>query len=127
MIVKAGEIVPKEIVVCPAFQARLVKNPSRMFQTKMFLSCSTQLSCIISSQQDSSVKSCCFSHPGTRLLGLKGFNLWSTRKASLRRGDSFVAPTMTKAELYCNQTLMGLMERLQDCILWLKSARCQDR
>lgn len=114
-------------MVCPAFLARLVKKPSRMFQRKMLLSSSTQFSYIISSQQDSSVKSCCFSHPGTRLLGLKGFNLWYGAWAPGRHpwggGDSFVAPTTTKAELYCNQTLMGLMKRLQDGILWQKSAR----
>lgn len=31
-----------------------------------------------------------------------------------------MTPTMPKAELYCNLTLMGLKERLQDGILWQK-------
>lgn len=52
-------------MVCPAFQARLVKKLSRMFQTQMFLSWRTLFSSIISSLQDSAIKSCCFSHPGT--------------------------------------------------------------
>lgn len=126
-------------MVCPAFQARLVKNPPECFKLKCscFEEHSSATSFLLGRIHQLRAAA---SLPWHKLLGLKGFNLWYKAWGITEEGRQFCASylcwfctyethhtTMRKAELYCNQTLMGLMERLQDCILWLKSVRCQDR